>query len=362
MTTNRRDFLHQLGLGAAGVTLLPDLTFAQERSPNERIRIGVIGVGGQGRGNLRAHVKNTVAVCDVDKKRLDEAQATVEKATGKKCAAYGDYRKLLDDKNVDAVIISTPDRGTQHDGPRLRGGQGRVLREAAVADGRRGPRDGEGGAAEQADRADRQPAALRRPVSTSVRTGPQRPHRQGPHRQGRPRRRQLWRPARRGSIRRPSWTTISGKLRPALKQPYNAKRTPLQFRFFWDYSGGQMTNWGAHHLDIAQWGLGMDDSGPVSIAAKARFHAKKWYEVPERLRGDLPVHQQGKDGVRDGRPAGDHVRGREGDDLRHPRQDRGVGRGVTEDAARPQGDPPLRQPQPPRQLAGVHQDAEIADL
>src|SRR5262249_52965174 len=70
-------------------------------------------------------------------------------------------------------------------------------------------------------------------------------------------------------------------LGPAPKRPYNKKRVHYLFRFFWDYSGGQMTNWGAHHLDIAQWGLGMDDSGPVSIEAEAKWHPKKWYEVPE---------------------------------------------------------------------------------
>ena len=51
-------------------------------------------------------------------------------------------------------------------------------------------------------------------------------------------------------------------LGPAPQRPYNANRVHYNFRFFWDYSGGQMTNFGAHHLDIAQWGLGMDDSGP----------------------------------------------------------------------------------------------------
>ncbi len=54
-------------------------------------------------------------------------------------------------------------------------------------------------------------------------------------------------------------------LGPAPQRPYNEKRVHYLFRFFWDYSGGQITNWGAHHLDIAQWGLGMDNSGPVAI-------------------------------------------------------------------------------------------------
>ena len=66
-------------------------------------------------------------------------------------------------------------------------------------------------------------------------------------------------------------------------RPYNEKRVHYLFRFFWDYSGGQMTNFGAHHLDIAQWALGMDDSGPISAEAKAHYHAEHWYEVPEQF-------------------------------------------------------------------------------
>src|SRR5262249_11957211 len=70
-------------------------------------------------------------------------------------------------------------------------------------------------------------------------------------------------------------------LGPAPERPYNAKRVHYNFRFFWDYSGCQMTNGGVHHLDHAQWGLGMDKSGPVTVEGKGRYHPKKWFEVPE---------------------------------------------------------------------------------
>src|SRR6202035_3435341 len=63
---------------------------------------------------------------------------------------------------------------------------------------------------------------------------------------------------------------------PAPERPYNKNHVHYLFRFFWDYSGGQMTNWGAHHLDITQWALGMDDSGPVSVDGKATFNKDKW--------------------------------------------------------------------------------------
>jgi hypothetical protein len=60
-------------------------------------------------------------------------------------------------------------------------------------------------------------------------------------------------------------------LGPAPWEPYVKKRCHYEFRFLLDYSGGQPTNWGAHHLDIAQWGLGMDDSGPVEIVGDGEF-------------------------------------------------------------------------------------------
>jgi predicted dehydrogenase len=70
-------------------------------------------------------------------------------------------------------------------------------------------------------------------------------------------------------------------LGPAPFRPYNKQRVHYYFRFFWNYSGGQMTNWGAHHLDIAQWGLGMDESGPVEIDGQGKFNQDRLYEVPE---------------------------------------------------------------------------------
>lgn len=70
-------------------------------------------------------------------------------------------------------------------------------------------------------------------------------------------------------------------LGPAPMRPYNKNHVHYLFRFYWDYSGGQQTNFGAHHLDIAQWGLGMDESGPTSVEGSAVFNPDGWYETPD---------------------------------------------------------------------------------
>ena len=123
------------GLGVAGPNLFLNRTKAATgQNPSEFIRVGFIGTGGQGNSNLQALMKNAVAVCDVDQTRAQTAKARVEKANGRPCAVFGDYRKMLEDKSIDAVLISTPDHWhTLAGDPRVRGRQGRVLRETAHA-------------------------------------------------------------------------------------------------------------------------------------------------------------------------------------------------------------------------------------
>src|SRR4051795_7011832 len=99
---SRREFLRRarntaLVAGLGG--LAPDIFLNRTRAatgqnPSEFIRVGFIGVGNQGTGNLKALMKNAVAVCDVDKGRVATAKAAVEKANGRPCATYSDYRKL----------------------------------------------------------------------------------------------------------------------------------------------------------------------------------------------------------------------------------------------------------------------------
>ena len=116
--TNRRGFLcHGIATGAAagaGLSAMNAASYARIIGANDRVRIGLIGCGGRGRGIIRTMLQpaetNTAvtAICDVWKLRLETYPAEIEKLFGTKPKAYDDHHRLLDDGSVDAVIIATP--------------------------------------------------------------------------------------------------------------------------------------------------------------------------------------------------------------------------------------------------------------
>ncbi|MCX7721563.1 MAG: Gfo/Idh/MocA family oxidoreductase [Verrucomicrobiae bacterium] len=295
--TTRRAFIRRAAHGTLGVGLglaLPNIFLNRTKAetgeaPSELIRLGFIGVGLQGRQHLRVLAKRAVAICDVDRARLDAARAEHKEATGRLCNAYTDYRRLLEDKSVDAVVISTPDHWhalqvvhaceagkdvycekpltlTIHEGKvlvKVVGRTGRVLQT---------------GCQQRSD-------AKFRLACQLVRSG----------RLGRIKQIRVGIPG--VNFPGPDPTKLPAPpvpdsepppeldydmwLGPAPRRPYNVLRVHYNFRFFWDYSGGQLTNWGTHHLDIVQWALGADETGPVCIEGRARYHAQRWFEVPE---------------------------------------------------------------------------------
>ena len=118
---SRRSFLRSTLAAGVAPLLLPSRGWAAETAPNSRITLGFIGCGIQSRGLLGGFLgkKNTqtVAVCDVDatrrenhKKMVDDHYAKAGNADGSKgCASYNDFRELLARKDIDAVVIATPD-------------------------------------------------------------------------------------------------------------------------------------------------------------------------------------------------------------------------------------------------------------
>ena len=111
--------------------------------PSDQIVLGMIGVGVQGMSRLReflAHPDTRIAaICDVDSAHAEQAAALVEKTRGQKPNVFGDFRRVLEDQEIDAVVIVTPDHWHAiADRPRVRGRQGRVRREASELQRRRG--------------------------------------------------------------------------------------------------------------------------------------------------------------------------------------------------------------------------------
>jgi predicted dehydrogenase len=253
------------------------------RDPNRLARLILgqqcVGLGGQGRGNMRAIKKHVVALCDVDKDHL--ATAVKDLGPDAKVKTDGDYRKLLESKDIDAVLCSTPDhwhalvtvdackagKDVYVEKPMtLIVAEGRAMVKAA----RDNKRVVQCGSQQRSGKEFRQACELVRNGAIgairTVKVGLPGPNFSGP-------------PVLDSDP--PAALDYDRWLGPAPQRPFNAKRVHYLFRFFWDYSGGQQTNWGAHHLDIAQWGLGMDESGPTTIEATATFNKDKWFETPE---------------------------------------------------------------------------------
>ena len=115
---SRRKFLRNTGLITGGIitssfansSIKP---YSKIVGANDRIKFGVIGCKGMGWSDMRSILSHDgtdcIAICDVDDRVLEQRSSDVKKLTGKKPKVYKDYRKLLENKDVDAVVIGTPD-------------------------------------------------------------------------------------------------------------------------------------------------------------------------------------------------------------------------------------------------------------
>lgn len=278
-------------LATGAILTLPALTYRRAFAadpPSERVRVGMIGVGNQGgpSNNLKYFVpaSDVVALCDVEKLHLAKSAAFCEKA-GKKPDLLADYRKLLDRKDVDAVVITVPDqwhalmsvhacqagKDVYCEKPlTLTIGEGTIMVNAArqykrVVQTGTMQRSGEEFIAAVKLLRDGVVGKVR-----EVKVGLPPPN---------------WVARAKMPVPDsppPDTLDYDAWLGPAPFRPYNKNHVHYLFRFYWDYSGGQQTNFGAHHLDIAQWGLGMDGSGPVAVEGTAQYHPQGWYETPDQ--------------------------------------------------------------------------------
>ncbi|MFH1999163.1 MAG: Gfo/Idh/MocA family oxidoreductase [Planctomycetota bacterium] len=282
-TISRRSFLKKAALVSAAVSapaLVPSsaLGMGIKAAPGQRITLGFIGVGGMGSAHLhelkdRSDIE-ILAVCDVDERCRDAARETI----GSGCAAYKDYRELLDCADIDAVVIATPDHWHT------------LTAIHACQAGK--------------DVYCEKPLTLTIEEALALKTAVHRYGRvlqTGSQQRSSPEFRRACEIVRSGRIGKvdvayvgigtgpvgewqadcdpPSALDWDLWLGPAPRVPFNPARHPYSFRWFYDYSGGKMTDWGAHHNDIVQWGFGMDGSGPVFLEGKASFPMRGLYET-----------------------------------------------------------------------------------
>ena len=292
---SRRTFLKSAASALAATAaraIIPASALGRNGSvaPSNRIVMGCIGVGGMGTDDLRGFMGKPevriVAVCDVDKGHRDEAKRIVDKGYGNNdCAAYNDFREITRRGDVDAVCIAAPDHwhvipavdAVKHGKDAyvekpltLTIREGRILSDTA----RRYCRVVQTGSQQRSDMRFRRASELIRndrlgKIHTVNVRIPANNRTCDP----------TW-----GPQPVPEGFDYDFWLGQAPWEPYHPQRCHYQFRFLFDYSGGQVTNWGAHYLDVAQWSLGMDDSGPVEITGKGEFPTSGLFTTATNVR------------------------------------------------------------------------------
>jgi predicted dehydrogenase len=273
---NRRDFLKGSALAAGAAiawpTIVPASVFGAD-APSNRITMGCIGTGGQGTSDMKGFKGKSdceiVVVCDVDADHAKKAAATAGLDV-KSC--YGDFRELLARSDIDAMLVATPDHWhVLASIAAVRAGKDVYCEKPltlTIAEGRTLVNEVRRyGRVFQTGSQQRSGSEFRKACELVV--------------NGRIGKLHTMRVGISGNNRtcEPTWTPepvpegfdYDMWLGPAPWEPYHTQRCHYQFRFILDYSGGQMTNWGAHHLDIAQWGNQSDNTGPVEIRGKGEF-------------------------------------------------------------------------------------------
>jgi predicted dehydrogenase len=288
--TSRRQFLLQAA-AAPLIVSASALGRDDKPPPSERINLGVIGAGNQGFNDMRAFLGDArvriVAVCDVNResagywngavagrepgRRLVEQHYAAEKKAGtyKGCDAHVDFRELLDRKDIDAVLVSTPDHW--HALPVIlaaKAGKDVYCQKPlalTIAEGRamsnavkKFKRVFQCGSQQRSDSNFRRACEL-------VRNG--RIGKLHTVRCGLPGGRPDY--GKTGDRKKPEKVPDGFEfdlwIGPAPNAEYAPARCHVNFRWIYDYSGGQVTDWGGHHPDCAQWGMDTEMTGPIEI-------------------------------------------------------------------------------------------------
>jgi predicted dehydrogenase len=276
------------GAMAAFPTIIPSTVLGQE-APSKVLTVAVVGVGGMGLSHLAQlldrKTARVVAVADVDAFHQKRAAGLINKKYGTQdCRMTGDFREVTRAKEIDLITVATPDHW--HAIPAIdaiRNGKDVFVEKPLTLTVREGQvlveelgkrkRIGQTGTMQRSSEGFRRAAEL-------IRNG----------RLGKISRIEVLIPANNRYVGAtwkpdavPEGLDYDFWLGPAPYAPYAAQRTHYQFRYSLDYAGGQTTNWGAHYLDIAQWALGMDETGPVEVEGNGVFPSSGLFTAPTRV-------------------------------------------------------------------------------
>jgi predicted dehydrogenase len=286
---SRRDFLRQSSaLPAAPLLAAPLAADQPKRSANDRINLAIVGLAGQGEynwGNV-AH-ENVVALCDVDENRSGKARERFPQAT-----FYQDFRRMLEQKGIDAVVCSTPDhlhafvtlaalalgKPVYCEKPLTHNvREARMVRQAAAK------------------------AKVATQMGTQIHAGEN-------YRRvvelvqagviGPVARVQVWcatrpRPGQRAKedVKPPAGLDYDLWVGPAPYRPYHPSHIPFHWRWWWDFGGGVLADMACHFIDLPHWALGL--RAPTRIAATGRKTYAGDNDVPDLMRVDYDYPARG---------------------------------------------------------------------
>jgi predicted dehydrogenase len=329
----RRRFLKQAAAAAAAPMIVPARVLFGRPSPNDIVALGCIGVGRQGRGDMQEAIyrgleagARVTAVCDIDRHRLEDGQWLAERIYAAELGrtehrgvdAYPDYRDLLARDDIDAVLIVTPDHWHALHGIAAAEAKKDIYLEKpltyTIAEGRKLV-----GAVRKNDRVFQTGSQQRSQIyflmaCEAVRNG----------RIGKLQTMRVTNPTDQGTgnpkpMPVPKYLDYDAWLGPAPEAPFTEDRVHPQTSYErpgWlqieAYCRGMITGWGSHMNDVAQWGHGSDESGPVEIEAGAEFPDRGLFDV------HTTYHSEARyaDGVRlvqdSGDPAGVRFEGDRG--------------------------------------------------
>ena len=291
---DRRAFLKTAGGAALGASLTASLFTGEIKGASDRVSVAFIGMGRQGSDNLGFAAKvpgiEVTAVCDVYQPALERAEAQAKRLGFSGVKARKDFREILADKSIDAVCVSAPDHWHAYmTVEACKAGKDVYVEKPSFVYIEEGVRMVE--AARKYNRVVQ--------AGTMQRSGEFFRMAREIVKSGSLGEINFCRTFQAGLGQKEGWGKPPDSappagldwdlwLGPAPKRPFNANRWGVAaerwstFRYFWEYAGGAMTDWGVHLLDIVQWAF--DEAMPASVAAQGgRFYVDDNTETPDTL-------------------------------------------------------------------------------